>query len=98
MAVDFLRLLLTQRTRDRADFELEKVENRQIFTKMYTKSGKIPGILVFSLKDLIFIIQKLEVIKFIHFGGGGEIRVLKQKLQNLRHDTFCLSFSCNFIG
>ena len=50
--------------------------------------------LVFSLKDLIVIIQKLEVIKFIHFGGGGggEIRVLKQKLQNLRHDTFGLSF------
>ena len=68
---------------------------------MYTKSGKIPGMLVFSLKDLIVIIQKLEVIKLIHFGGGeggGEIKVLKQKLQNLRHDTLCLSFSCNFIG
>ena len=86
MAVDFLRLLLTQRTRDRADFELEKVENRQIFTKMYTKSGKIPGMLVFNLKDLIVIIQKLEVIKLIHFwgggggGGGGEIRVIETKV------------------
>ena len=29
MALDFLRLLLTQWTRDRADFDLKKVENRQ---------------------------------------------------------------------
>ena len=54
---------------------------------MYTKSGKIPGMLVFNLKDLIFIIQKLEVIKLIHFwggggggGGGGEIRVIETKV------------------
>ena len=38
---------------------------------MYTKSGKILGMLVFNLKDLIVIIQKLEVIKLIHFWGGG---------------------------
>lgn len=48
---------------------------------MYTKSGKVPGMLVFSLKDLIVIIQKLEEIKFIHFGGGGgEIRVMETKV------------------
>ena len=34
----------------------------------------------------------------IFFGGGGEIRVKKQKLQNLPQDTPCLSFSCNLIG
>ena len=70
VAFDFLRLLLTRWTRDCADFELERVENRQIFTKMYTKSGKVTGMLVFSLKDLIVIIQKLEKIKFIHFWRG----------------------------
>ena len=53
---------------------------------MYTKSGKILGMLVFNLKDLIVIIQKLEVIKLIHFwgggggGGGGEIRVIETKV------------------
>ena len=30
VAFDFLRLLLTRWTRDCADFELERVENRQI--------------------------------------------------------------------
>ena len=31
--------------------------------------------------DLIVIIQKLEVIKLIHFwGGGGEIRVIETKV------------------
>ena len=55
MALDFLRLLLTQWTRDRADFDLEKVENGQNI----------------HLMDLIVIIQKLEVIKLIHFWGGG---------------------------
>ena len=35
---------------------------------------------------------------FFWGGGGGEIRVKKQKLQNLPHDTLCLSFSCNLIG
>ena len=34
----------------------------------------------------------------IFLGGGGEIRVKKQKLQNLPQDTPCLSFSCNLIG
>ena len=54
---------------------------------MYTKSGKILGMLVFNLKDLIVIIQKLEVIKLIHFwggggggGGGGEIRGIETKV------------------
>ena len=46
---------------------------------MYTKSGKIPGMLVFNLMDLIVIIQKLEVIKLIHFWGG-EIRVIETKV------------------
>ena len=46
---------------------------------MYTKSGKVPGMLVFSLKDLIVIIQKLEKIKFIHFWGG-KIRVMETKV------------------
>ena len=40
--------------------------------------------LVFNLMDLIVIIQKLEVIKLIHFwgggGGGGEIRVIETKV------------------
>ena len=39
-------------------------------TKMYTKSGKVPWVLVFSLKDLIFIFQKPWEIKFIHFWEG----------------------------
>ena len=30
--------------------------------------------------------------------GGEKVRVWKQKLQNLPHDTLCLSFSCNLIG
>ena len=29
---------------------------------------------------------------------GEKVRVKKQKLQNLPHDTLCLSFSCNLIG
>ena len=29
---------------------------------------------------------------------GEKVRVWKQKLQNLPHDTLCLSFSCNLIG
>ena len=29
---------------------------------------------------------------------GEKVRVKKQKLQNLPHDTPCLSFSCNLIG
>ena len=32
------------------------------------------------------------------FFGGGEVRVKKQKVQNLPHDTPCLLFSCNLIG
>ena len=42
---------------------------------MYTKRGKVPWMLVFNLKNLIFVIQKLEEIKFVHLfffiGGGG---------------------------
>ena len=30
--------------------------------------------------------------------GGEKVRVWKQKLQNLPHDTLCLSFSCNLNG
>ena len=30
--------------------------------------------------------------------GGEKVRVWKQKLQNLPHDTLCLSFSCNLIS
>ena len=30
--------------------------------------------------------------------GGEKVRVLETKLQNLPHDTLCLSFSCNLIG
>ena len=32
------------------------------------------------------------------FFGGKKVRVKKQKLQNLPHDTLCLSFSCNLNG
>ena len=85
MAVDFLRLLLTQWTRDRADFDLEKVENRQNIHQNVHEKWENPGMLVFNLKDLIVIIKKLEVIKLIHFWGGGgwgggEIRVIETKV------------------
>ena len=36
-----------------------------------TRKVAVPAMLVFSLKDLIVIIQKLQEIKFIHFLGGG---------------------------
>ena len=64
---------------------------------MYTKSGKVPGMLAFSLKDLIVIIQKLEEIKFIYFWGGGEIRVLETKVAKFAkwYSLFC--FKCNFL-
>ena len=29
---------------------------------------------------------------------GEKVRAEKQKLQNVPHDTLCLSFSCNLIG
>ena len=39
---------------------------------------------------------KLNSSIFFLGGGGGE-EFKKQKLQNLPHDTLCLSFSCNLI-
>ena len=37
-------------------------------------------------------------IQFMSIFWGEKVRVKKQKLQNLPHDTPCLSFSCDLIG
>ena len=58
---------------------------------MYTKSEKVPGMLVFSLKDLIAIIQKLEKLNLSIFGGG-EIRVMETKVAK-----FAKGYSLSFI-
>ena len=71
VAFDFLRSLLTRWTRDRVDFELEKVENRQNIHQNVHEKWESPWNVDLQLKDLIVIIQKLEEIKFIHFFGGG---------------------------
>ena len=95
MALDFLRLLLTQWTRDGADCDLEKVENRQNIHQNVHEKWENPGMLVFNLKDLIVIIQKLEVIKLIHFwggGGGGEIRVIETKVAKFARCSLSLIF------
>ena len=72
VAFDFLRSLPTRWTRDRVDFELEKVENRQNIHQNVHEKWESPWNVGLQLKDLIVIIQKLEEIKFIHFFGGGD--------------------------
>ena len=94
VAFDFLRSLLTRWTRDRVDFELEKVENRQNIHQNVHEKWESPWNVGLQLKDLIVIIQKLEEIKFIHFFWGG-IGVLETKVAK---QTLCLSFYCNLIG
>ena len=42
------------------------------------------------------VLSRFE-IKFIHFFGKKK-PFWKQTLQNLPHDTLCLSFSCNLMG
>ena len=54
-----------------------------------------------QFKYFIDAVLSQSEIKFIHFGGGGlggKEEFWKQKVQNLSHDTLCLSFSCNLIG
>ena len=44
------------------------------------------------------ILLSRSEIKFMSIFLGEKVRVKKQKLQNLAHDTPCLSFSCSLIG
>ena len=50
-----------------------------------------------QFKYFINAVLSQSEVKFIHFLGG-KSKFLKQKLQNLPHDTLCLSFSCNLIS
>ena len=51
-----------------------------------------------QFKYFIDAVLSRSEIKFMSIFLGEKVRVKKQKLQNLPHDTLCLSFSCNLIG
>ena len=51
-----------------------------------------------QFKHFIDAILSRSEIKFMSIFLGEKVRVKKQKLQNLPHDTLCLSFSCNLNG
>ena len=51
-----------------------------------------------QFKCFIDAVLSRSEIKFMSIFWGEKVRVKKQKLQNLPHDTPCLSFSCNLIG
>ena len=69
MALDFLRLLLTQWTRDRADFELEKVENRQNIHQNVHEKWENP-----------WNVGPQPEGSHCGVGGGGEIRIIETKV------------------
>ena len=48
-----------------------------------------------QFKHFIDAILSRSEIKLMSIFLGEKVRVKKQKLQNLPHDTLCLSFSCN---
>ena len=51
-----------------------------------------------QFKCFIDAVLSRSEIKFMSIFWGEKVRVEKQKLQNLPHDTLCLSFYCYLIG
>ena len=89
------------------DFKIERNHKYDLRPKLHgtrfnyhfiTSILKSPKYRTWSVKIFYWCSTELVWNKIRPFLAGKKQEFWKQGLQNLPHDTLCLSFSCNYIG